>query len=159
MTFLQNTLNKLSKSEKRLLVGGLILIVLALFWVWIYKPLTQSIENKSQQLANLNIQLEDMQSRQKELQVQPKTQQRNQNLPFISWIDQQLGEKALADSLTRSEPNSDGSLTLTFENVAFDNLIDWLQPLLGTSVQLQEADFSLLDKENGLVNARLTLME
>ena len=85
---------------------------------------------------------------------------RDSKMPFITWVDQQLNKKNLSKYLSRSEPNSDGSLTMTFENIIFNELILWLQPLVAVnSVQIKEADFNLLDRDMGIVNARLTLDE
>ncbi|MCB1604532.1 MAG: type II secretion system protein M, partial [Xanthomonadales bacterium] len=53
MSGITNLISKLSDSERKLLVRGSVLVFLALFWAFVYKPINQSIESKEKHLTEL----------------------------------------------------------------------------------------------------------
>jgi general secretion pathway protein M len=154
---------ELSENERKLILYGAIIICVAIFWVFVYKPINESIRIKSNQRQTLQQQLDQMQSSEELLKQQSLIQNKNQrdaNLPFISWIDNQLLSNKLSQFVTRSEPKDNQTLILTFESVVFDELISWLQPLeQNFNITVSEADINLIDRSNGLCNARITLEE
>ncbi len=156
-------IKKLSANEQKLLKYGGLIILASLFWAFVYKPLTVSLEQKQKRLATLSIQYKDMQNSKHLLaQQQQKTAKfhRDLNKPFISWIDSQLEKNTLSNFVTRSEPKDNQTLILTFESVIFDDLASWLQNLeQNYTINILEADINLTDRSNGLCNARITLEE
>ncbi|MBL4659552.1 MAG: type II secretion system protein M [Alcanivoracaceae bacterium] len=155
--------NSLSSQEKKLIKFGSIIVTIALFWVFIYQPITQSIELKSKQKYELQDQYKQMQSSRKMLEKQKINAvnfHRDLNKPFISWIDEQLAKKQLTQFVTRSEPKDNKTVILTFESIVFDELAKWMQPLeVNYNVKISEVDIHLTDRSNGLCNARITLEE
>lgn len=152
---------QLSESEKKLLKIGLLLIAVAVSWVFIYLPLNSMIDTKFKRNQELSQQYQQMlklrdvinQQKSKNISIQ-----RDLNKPFITWIDEQLEKQQLAQFVTRSEPKDNQTLILTFESIIFDKLIQWLEPLESNyGVVISEADINLLDKSKGLCNVRLTL--
>ncbi len=156
-------IKKLSSNEQKLLKYGGLIIFASLFWAFVYKPLTASLEKKQRRLATLSVQYMDMQSSKHllTLQQQKVTKfHRDLNKPFISWIDSQLDKNTLSEYITRSEPKDNQTLILTFESVTFDDLASWLQNLeQDYAINISEADINLTDRSNGLCNARITLEE
>ncbi|MFK8012883.1 MAG: type II secretion system protein GspM [Marinicellaceae bacterium] len=154
---------QLTENERKLIVYGSILISLVLFWVGIYQPINNSIKEKSVQKLTLQQQLKEMQSSEQLLtqqNINKSNFQRDINQPFIAWIDSKLLENNLSEFVTRVEPKDNQTLILTFDSVVFDDLISWLQPLQENfNVNISEADIALLDRTNGLCNARITLEE
>ena len=156
-------LDKLSNSEKRLLKYGSIIVAITFAWVLVYQPLTKKISQNQQKAQNLQAQYKKMQASTNLLKRQfnkVNNYARDPNKPFISWIDAQLAKYKLNQYVTRSEPKDNKTLILSFENVNFDDLITWLEPLeQHYAITISEADVNVTDRENGLCNARITLQE
>lgn len=158
-----NLFSQLSPQENRLVKFGLIIITMAVLWAFVYQPVTRSIVVKIKQKHELQKQFKHMQSSRTLLEKQKNnaiTFHRDVNKPFISWIDEQLEKKQLTQFVTRSEPKDNQTLILTFEAIVFDELVKWLEPLeLNFNVIISEVDINLIDRSNGLCNARITLEE
>lgn len=156
-------INQLSRSEKTLLKYGGLIVFLAVFWAFVFKPLTESLEQKQRRLSTLNFQYKVMQGSEELLdqeQIKASKFHRNLNKPFISWIDEQLEKNTLSNFVTRSEPKDNQTLILTFESIIFDDLAHWLQNIeQNYSINIAEADINLTNRSNGLCNARITLEE
>ena len=152
---------ELSSNEKRLVKYGALLIIAALFWVFVFQPINESVRLKTIQKLTLKKQFEQMQSSEKlfkKQQINSSKFQRDLNQPFNVWIDSQLLENNLSQFVTRSEPKDNNTLILTFDAVIFDDLMSWLQPLEQSyNIVILEADIALTDRSNGLCNARITL--
>lgn len=160
---IMNWYNGLTQQEKNLLKYGSVIVVIAIIWTYVYKPINRSIVLKNKQIVRLHEQSQQMQASESQLLKQKKDAinfHRDTNKPFITWIDEQLEQKKLSQYVSRSEPKDSKTLILTFENVIFDELIKWLEPLeLNYNIRIAEADINLTDRSNGLCNARLTLEE
>lgn len=154
---------QLSDSERKLLKIGAWLVLVVFSWAFIYQPLNKSLKTNyakknelSQQYQQI-LKLKDVIANQKSNNT---TFQRDLNKPFITWVDEQLAKQQLSQYVTRSEPKDNQTLILTFESIVFDDLIRWLEPLESNyGVIISEVDINLLDRSNGLCNARLTLEE
>jgi len=155
--------NKLTLNEQKLLKTGILILLPVLFWTLLYLPLNKSIEIKTRQKSQLTGQYQEMLLAEDELKIQNTNSvkfYRDLNKPFITWIDEQLAKNQLSQYVTRSEPKDSTTLILTFESVVFDELIVWLEPLeLQYHVKISEVDVNLIDRNNGLCNARITLEE
>jgi len=155
--------DNLTLNEKKLIKGGVLILLPVLFWSFIYLPINKSIEVKKRQKSQLTGQFEEMFSSKELLKKQSANSvefYRDLNKPFITWIDEQLAKNQLSQYVTRSEPKDNKTLILTFESVVFDELIAWLEPLeLKYQVKISEVDVNIIDRNNGLCNARITLEE
>ena len=154
---------QLSDSERRLLKLGMWLILVAVSWALIYQPLNKSLKTKYLKKNELSQQYQQMLTLKDVIANQQSNNSsfhRDLNKPFITWIDEQLSKQQLSQFVTRSEPKDNQTLILTFESIVFDDLIQWLEPLESKyGVLISEVDINLLDRSNGLCNARLTLEE
>ena len=111
---------ELSSNERSLISYGSIIICIALFWVFVYKPLTESIRLKSEQNQTLQQQLSQMQASEelfKQQSINNSLNQRDLNQPFISWIDNKLLENKLSQYVTRSEPKDNNTLILSLIHI------------------------------------------
>lgn len=158
-----NWYKQLTKNERTLILYGVSVIFLALFWTVVYQPIKSAIRAKTVLQSTLQQQLKQMQASVEVIKQQANnvTQlNRDLNQPFIAWIDGKLLANNLSQFVTRSEPKDAQTLILTFESVIFDDLIAWLQPLeQNNNITIAEADMTLIDRNSGLCNARVTLQE
>ncbi len=156
-------LDKLSESERKLLKFGSLFVSIVILWAFVYKPITASIESNKSKKINLIGQLEEMNSVADKITKKNNknlTITRKSNQPFISWIDDQLAQKKLSQFVTRSEPKDNQTLILLFERIAFDDFVQWLEPLVSQfNIIVSEADVNIVDRENGICNIRITLIE
>jgi len=154
---------QLSDNEQKLLKIGAILVFAALSWVFIYQPISKSVQVKIRKKTELSQQYQQLQSMQDILLQQKnkdKTYHRDLNKPFISWVDEQLEKQQLSQFVSRSEPKDNRTVILTFESIIFDELVAWLEPLeINYGVNITEVDINLIDRSNGLCSARITLGE
>jgi type II secretory pathway component PulM len=81
----------------------------------------------------------------------------NQSLVVI--IDNTLRERALYNSLKRSQPTATNGIRVEFENVAFDDLVLWLGDVSTRyGLQVESGSFSAASRDNdGRVNSTVTL--
>jgi len=153
--------SQLSASEQRLIKLGLPLVLLAVFWAFVYQPISRALIAKKKHQTTLYQQWNDMKKSENILQssvAQSKKNQRDLSQPFIAWIDEQLLKQQLSQFVTRAEPKDNKTLILSFESVEFDKLIAWIEPLVENyNVTIPEADISLVDRSSGLCHARITL--
>jgi type II secretory pathway component PulM len=75
-------------------------------------------------------------------------------------MDEHFATPQVSQCVTRSEPTDSQTLIVTFESIVFDDLVVWLEQLeLKYQVYISEVDVNLIDRSNGLCNARITLEE
>ena len=82
----------------------------------------------------------------------------SQQTPVVI-VDQTLRARGLDRALRRSQPTTSNGIRVEFENVAFDDLVLWLDDL-GSQYAMQVASGSLSTSSQeapGRVNATLTL--
>lgn len=152
---------KLTSQEQSLIKFGLLIVIPVMIWKLVYLPIVETYQSKVLYKGLLNSQYQTMLASREQLSNQMATQQnyhRDNNKLFIAWIDEQLTKNSLSQYVVRSEPKDSKTLILTFENVAFDDLIQWLEPLEENfSIKISEVDVNITDKLNGLCSARITL--
>lgn len=150
-------LERFSEREQKMLKWGVMLVVVALLWAFVYLPSGRNLEAKQQRTHMLQMQLEQMKSSQ-------PTGVTRQALPidtgFSAWVDQQMVGLTLQNAITRAEPQGDSQMTLWLQNVPFDVVIDWLHRIEGQyAVSSQQLDVVLKDKAAGLCDMRMTLVK
>ncbi|WP_223789798.1 type II secretion system protein GspM [Marinicella meishanensis] len=152
----------LTDNERRLLRIGVVLIAMALFWVAVYQPVTRYIAQQAETKQRLTGQLQQMQRMVASMGTQARTQV--QPIPvgmtLSSWVDGQLRLLNLQDKVNRTEPIDANSLTVWFQGVSFDQVIDWVHQLAhdhGVAVDLM--DVNVVDASLGLTNIRMRLVK
>ena len=138
-----------------------VIIVLALFYLLVWSPISISHNRNLSQLENKRQLLSWMQSTSIEIkQLQNSSPAgRAQSGPLLSTVDSTIKSSELAQTMKRLEPQGNDKVQIWFENTGFDALILWLGTLANQH-QIQ-VDSINIDRqpEAGKVNARLVLIK
>ena len=152
---------QLNARERLLLHWGAVAVCIAVLWVFVYQPVTNSLDKNSKRLSELQQQLELME--QLSTGVGSRTQSRvvsplSSGMTFSSWLDRQLESRELMQFVRRAEPVDAQTSTLWMQNAPFDGTMDWLQDVQEQfSVEIEQLDVVATDRTNGLATIRLTL--
>jgi type II secretory pathway component PulM len=151
----------LEERERLFVVAAGLVLTVAVFYLAVWMPLDRgqkslasSVENWRNSLAELRV-LKDSASSAGTAANRPADA--NQSLVVI--IDNTLRSRELYTSLKRSQPTATNGIRVEFENVAFDDLVLWLDDVSSRySLQVQTGSFSAASRDNdGRVNSTLTL--
>ena len=158
---MRDWLESLERRERMFVLGGAAAVVLALFYALVWSPLDSghkylqsSVETWQQSLAELRP-LRGMQSATTEVsRPAPNSQQ----TPVVI-VDQTLRARGLDRSLQRSQPTTSNGIRVEFENVAFDDLVLWLDDLSSQyAMEVASGSLSATTQAGpGRINATLTL--
>ncbi|MFV0543767.1 MAG: type II secretion system protein GspM [Marinicella pacifica] len=153
-------LSQLSHRERQLLNVGAVLILLTLFWLLVFRPVSNYLNRQAHLKIQLQQQLSAMQQSAGQLTGRQVISQ--QALPadktFSAWLDGQLQQLNLQNAVKRSEPVDDKTVTIWLESVSFDTWVDWLQDIHQKyGVTVDQADIIISDRPAGLVNIRMRI--
>jgi general secretion pathway protein M len=152
---------QLSQKEQRLLVIGGVLVGLALIWRFLMVPLTAELDARLAASQALQQQLADMQ----QMNLSDQGVSRAQvplpaGMTFSSWVDQQMSQHGLQETVNRTEPQDENTLTVWLVNVSFDQVVDWLQQISRQhGIQVDQFDVSVTDQALGLTNIRMRMVK
>lgn len=154
--------NQLSDSERKLFLIGVVLVSLALFWVLVFKPVNQSIDNMvltRDRLLTEQVEINGLNVNQyKNSSV--SVEQFPDDVTFSSWVDQQFRAVGLQELVNRTEPVDSNTLTVWMNNAPFDQVIDWLYEVNQKyAVGVDQIDVNVTDKSLGLTNIRMRLIK
>lgn len=153
----------LNPRERLVLTGGTMLLIalLVVFLFWL--PIQEQLAQEKQKLAERVTTLQWMQQASTEVaRLQPlrKTSPQkkdDEHKSILSLADQTARNQGLGDALKRVEPEGTTRVRLSFENVSFDGLLDWLAILNQQhDIQVQQLTIEA-DETPGQVQARLVL--
>ena len=158
---MRDWLDSLESRERLFVLGGAAAVALALLYAFVWTPLDKghrslqsSVVDWERSLAELRplrgVQTTTTNS------VRPAT---NSNQTPVVIVDQTLRVRGLDRSLRRSQPTTSNGIRVEFENVAFDDLVLWLNDL-SSQYAMQVASGSLSTSTQagpGRINATLTL--
>ena len=149
---------QLNRREKQLIIYGGLLILVVLLWLMVFRPVTRHIIQQAELKSQLQQQLDGMRQAAVNLAGQQTTTR--QSLPadktFSAWLDDQLRQLNLQQSVKRSEPINDKTVNLWLESVPFDIWADWLQHIdKQYGVVVDQADINVTDRDLGLVSLRI----
>lgn len=158
---MRDWLDSLERRERLFVITGAVAVVLAVLYGFVWMPLDKSHKSMQasvsaweQSLAELQP-LRGMQPPSSTAGSRPSA---SQQTPVVI-VDQTLRARGLDRSLRRSQPTTSNGIRVEFENVAFDDLVLWLNDL-GTQYAMQVASGSLSASSQaapGRINATLTL--
>lgn len=138
----------LNDRERLLVIGCGFLIVLYLFYILIYSPLTTSVSEKRTELQQQSNTLTWMQQQKPQTSHQRQTITTNKLLPFIA---SQLSQGNLQKFVYQLQQTSSGDIQLGFESVPYLDFMNWLWAL-NNQYFLNIKLFSISrDKTEGLV--------
>ncbi|HEX6260332.1 MAG TPA: type II secretion system protein M [Woeseiaceae bacterium] len=151
----------LEERERLFVMAAAILLVMAVFYLAVWMPLDRGQKSLASSVDSWRSSLAELRVLKGSLATPGADSSRpadvNQSLVVI--IDNTLRERALYNSLQRSQPTATNGIRVEFENVAFDDLVLWLGDLSSRyGLQVQSASFSAASRENdGRVNSTLSL--
>ena len=152
----------LDQREQLFVGGGAILVVIALFYVFVWLPLDKSHESRASSVATWERSLAELRPL-KGMQIPAGNSTRATpagagQTPVVI-VDQTLRARGLDRSLQRSQPTTSNGIRVEFENVAFDDLVLWLGDLSNQyAMEVTSGSFSAGNRSTaGRVNATLTL--
>lgn len=149
----------LSRRERRIVTGGLAVLLLVAGYLLIWEPWQQRLDGLRGEVADLRADLEWMRQAAPRLRaagVDSGTAPAVSGVALATRIERSLRVAGLGETLRRIEPQSDGSLQLWLDNARFSELLNWLSGLgSGGEAELAQLD---LDRRGGdRVDARLQL--
>lgn len=159
---MKNWFESLAQREQLFVGGGAILVVIALFYVFVWLPLDRSHESRTLSVATWERSLAELRPL-KGMQIpagnSTRTTPAGAGQTPVVIVDQTLRARGLDRSLQRSQPTTSNGIRVEFENVAFDDLVLWLGDLSNQyAMEVTSGSFSAGNRSiAGRVNATLTL--
>jgi general secretion pathway protein M len=151
----------LEERERLFVTAAAVLLAIALFYLAVWLPLDRGQKNLAASIDTWRDSLAEL----RVLKSSVETAGPNRNAPadvnqsLVVIVDNTLRERALYNSLQRSQPTATNGIRVEFENVAFDDLVLWLGDLSSRyGLQVQSGSFSAASQQNdGRINSTLTL--
>jgi general secretion pathway protein M len=144
--------------ERRLLIGGGVLLLALLLYVAIWEPLVNKVDGLRASTVEQQAVLAEM--RQMALEVKrlgggKRTVRPASGRSLLSLVDSTAKSARLGDALKRVQPDGEQRVQVWLEGVSFDQLVSWLVTLeQRQGVRAVSSVFEAKD-ESGRVDARL----
>lgn len=153
--------DSLEARERLFVLGGGVAVVLALLYAFLWTPLDRGHKDLADSVAAWERSLAELRPlrgmKPSAGNAGPQNPSSGQTPVVI--VDQTLRARGLDRALRRSQPTTSNGIRVEFENVAFDDLVLWLDDL-GSQYGMQVASGSLSTSSQvapGRINATLTL--
>lgn len=120
--------NALNEREKWTVIGGGVCLIIFIYYVLLYSPLTDAVTQKSAQLIE---QTETLQWMEKVKQEGYSTQKKQKvdNSQLLTLIATQLKEEQTLNSPFKLEQTSSGEVQLSFDEVPFSLFVTWFSKI------------------------------
>ena len=159
---MKDWLDSLDSRERVFVIGGAVVVVVALLYAFIWSPLDKNHKVLESSVVAWERALAELRPL-KGMQVFAGSTTRDSRLgpqqtPVVI-VDQTLRLRGLDRSLQRSQPTTSNGIRVEFESIAFDDLVLWLGDL-STQHAMHVASGSLSTSSiagPGRINATLTL--
>jgi general secretion pathway protein M len=159
---MKDWLDTLAPRERIMVLAGAVVVVIALLWLLVWKPLDSRHDALRTSVADWETGLAQLQ-RVAELRGSGSAAGGASNLgadqtPVII-VDTTLRARGLSGALRRSQPTTSTGIRVEFENVAFNSLVLWLGDLSTRyGMDVQAGSLSVpAQADPGRINATLTL--
>ncbi len=158
---MKDWLDSLEARERLFVIVGAVAVTLALLYALVWSPLDQGHRNLQASVASWERSLSELRPLRGMRPAQTSAGPRNaasQQTPVVI-VDLTLRARGLDRALRRSQPTTSNGIRVEFENVAFDDLVLWLDDL-GSQYAMEVASGSLSTSSqvaSGRVDATLTL--
>ncbi|MEM1264210.1 MAG: type II secretion system protein M [Pseudomonadota bacterium] len=155
---MKNWFDGLAAREKAMVAFGAVFVVIALFYALIWAPLSSNNELLASDIESDRKTLTELRRVEGRLTPPSGGAQRPTGQSLAIVISQSVNRFQLRDSLVRNNPSADDStVTVRFENAAFDNIVSWLADLeRGSSLGVRSSSFNRTET-SGRVDATVTL--
>lgn len=151
----------LDRRERLFVIGGGVIVGLALIYAFAWAPLDQGHKSMQSSVDTWQQSLTEIRPL-RGMQANPINTTRPatgaQQTPVVI-VDQTLRTRGLDRSLRRSQPTTSNGIRVEFENVAFDDLVLWLDDLSSQyAMEVASGSLSATTQAGpGRINATLTL--
>ncbi|KTD04259.1 type II secretion system protein M [Fluoribacter gormanii] len=138
-------ISSLNEREKWMLIGGTLCLLLYVYYLFLYNPLSQKVTQKSAQLVEKTATLTWMQKIRQQSQVKQTKKQSVDNSQLLTTIATKLKNDPTLKFPYQLQQTGLGDIQLTFDAVAFNLFIAWLEKLnqhYAITVKQFEADRS-----------------
>jgi len=158
---MRDWLDSLESRERLFVLGGAAAVALALLYAFVWTPLDKGHRSLQSSVIDWERSLAELRPL-RGVQTTTTSSTRpavSSNQTPVVIVDQTLRVRGLDRSLRRSQPTTSNGIRVEFENVAFDDLVLWLNDL-SSQYAMQVAAGSLSTSTQagpGRINATLTL--
>ncbi|PWY53856.1 general secretion pathway protein GspM [Legionella qingyii] len=138
-------LSSLNEREKWMLIGGTLCLLLYVYYLFLYSPLSQKVTQKSTQLVEKTTTLTWMQNIRQQSHIKQTKKQSVDNSQLLTTLATKLKNDPTLKFPYQLQQTGLGDIQLTFDAVAFDLFIAWLEKLnqhYAITVKQFEADRS-----------------
>ena len=152
----------LDPRERIFVLGGGVVVAIALFYGFIWTPLDtghKAMESSVSAWERSLAELRPLKGLQQAPGTRPRASNVNSQQTPVVIVDQTLRARGLDRSLQRSQPTTGNGIRVEFENVAFDDLVLWLDDLSRQyAMHVSSGSLSTASQVGpGRINATLTL--
>ena len=158
---MKDWLDSLQRRERLFVMGGAVTVALALVYAFVWAPLDEGHRSMQSSVDTWQRSLTELRPL-RGMQAAPANGTRpaanSQQTPVVI-IDLTLRARGLDRSLRRSQPTTSNGIRVEFENVAFDDLVLWLDDLSSQyAMDVASGSLSAATQAGpGRINATLTL--
>lgn len=155
---LRTAVQALAPRERVLVLSASVFVALTLLYLLAWEPLVSAHAQRVEALDRarlLSMRIEEVAAR---LQGAGPGRSVDRNTSLLAAVDQTSRSPTLGKAPSRLQPEGDREVKIWIEDVAFDNLLRWLQELdtrYGISAASAEIERG---SASGVVSVRLTLM-
>lgn len=133
MNALQRTWRGLAPRDRRMLGGGALVLAAILAYVGAWEPLVAARNDWRLRVATAQADLAWMRAVAPQVRAQGEAQPAAvDNRSLLARADATAREAGLGGALLRVEPVAEGQVRVIFEDVAFDDLMRWVEGLAAT---------------------------
>ncbi|MBY8965282.1 type II secretion system protein M [Algiphilus sp. NNCM1] len=144
-----------SQREQRMIAVGVLALLLTLFYLLVWEPITQGHAQAADALADARATAQRIE-RVAAMQPAQSRQRANPNASrsLLAQVNQAVRSNTLGSTPERLTPDGDDAVRVWLEGAPFNNLLRWLAELEGNpGLRLERADIDR--KDGGMVDARL----
>ncbi|MCW8399940.1 GspM family type II secretion system protein LspM [Legionella sp. PATHC038] len=138
-------LSTLNEREKWMLIGTAVCLILYVYYLFLYSPLSQRVDQKSKQLIEKSTTLEWMRKIKQQSHTKQTKKQIVDNSQLLTTLATQLKNDSTLKFPYQLQQTGSGDIQITFDSVAFNLFITWLEKInqrYAITVKQFEADRS-----------------
>lgn len=154
--------SSLPEREQKLLKVTAMIVVVFVYWVAIWRPLSLQAQQNATRVEALRLDSAFIQAAAQEAQLlrrQPTTTGNRGNLSLLALAEQSSRAAGLGSAFRRGEPVGESGARIWLESAVFDDVVSWMELLERRyGVVVDEASIERTGS-SGLVNASLLLSE
>ena len=159
---MRNWFESLEQRERLIVSAGAAVVFVALIYTFVWLPLDKGQQNMTASIATWERSLADLQplsGLQSGGQISGRAAPVNSQQTSVVIVDQTLRARGLNNSLKRSQPSTSNGIRVEFENIAFDELVQWLGDLSNQyGMHVTSGSMSATSQAGpGRINATFTL--